>query len=75
MPPSPFTIQVSDSLLDDLRARLARTRLPPRTPGARWAAGTDPDYLRELLAYWADGFDWRARERALITGAGKWCDS
>jgi pimeloyl-ACP methyl ester carboxylesterase len=65
MPPSPFTIHVSDSVLDDLRARLARTRLPPRTPGARWAAGTDPDYLRELLAYWADGFDWQAREQAL----------
>jgi pimeloyl-ACP methyl ester carboxylesterase len=65
MPPSPFTIHVPDIVLDDLRARLARTRLPARTPGARWAAGTDPDYLRELLAYWADGFDWRAREQAL----------
>ena len=65
MPPSPFTVHVADSVLDDLRARLARTRLPARTPGPAWAAGTDPDYLRKLLAYWADGFDWRARERAL----------
>ena len=65
MPPSPFTIDVPDSVLEDLRARLARTRLPPRTPGGRWVAGTDPDYLRELLAYWAGGFDWRAREQTL----------
>jgi hypothetical protein len=65
MPPSPFTVHVADSVLDDLRARLARTRLPARTPGPAWAAGTDPDYLRKLLAYWADGFDWRAREQAL----------
>jgi hypothetical protein len=26
-------------------------------------AGTDLGYLRDLLAYWADGFDWRAQER------------
>jgi pimeloyl-ACP methyl ester carboxylesterase len=30
-----------------------------------WALGTDPTYLRELVAYWADGFDWPAQERAL----------
>ena len=65
MPPSPFTVHVADSVLDDLRARLARTRLPARTPGPAWAAGTDPDFLGKLLAYWADGFDWRAREHAL----------
>jgi pimeloyl-ACP methyl ester carboxylesterase len=58
----PFVIDVDDRVLDDLRARLARTRLPVRTPGERWSAGMDPDYLRELLAHWADGFDWRGRE-------------
>ncbi len=30
-----------------------------------WAAGTDPRYLRDLVAYWARGFDWRAAEAAL----------
>ncbi|MGD0062594.1 MAG: epoxide hydrolase N-terminal domain-containing protein [Streptosporangiaceae bacterium] len=37
-------------------------------PGADrrpWQAGTDPDYLRELVTYWHDDFDWRAREREL----------
>ncbi|MEV6596324.1 epoxide hydrolase family protein [Actinoplanes sp. NPDC051346] len=62
---TPFTIAVPESVLDDLATRLARTRLPARTPGERWAAGTDPDYLRELLDYWATGFDWRGRERWL----------
>jgi Epoxide hydrolase N terminus len=27
--------------------------------------GTDLAYLRELVAYWADGFDWPAQEAAL----------
>jgi pimeloyl-ACP methyl ester carboxylesterase len=65
MPPRRFTIHLRDSELDDLRARLVRTRLPERTPGPRWSAGTDPDYLRELLASWAGEFDWRSRERVL----------
>jgi integrase len=30
-----------------------------------WEQGTDLGYLRELLAYWAGGFDWRAQERWL----------
>ncbi|HZE51449.1 MAG TPA: epoxide hydrolase [Jatrophihabitantaceae bacterium] len=61
---SPFTVDVPADVLRDLRDRLDRTRFPqPTAPG--WQAGTDPDYLRELVAYWRDGFDWRAREREL----------
>ncbi|MEV6527327.1 epoxide hydrolase family protein [Longispora sp. NPDC051575] len=62
---TPFTIEVPEAVLADLAVRLARTRLPARTSGERWSAGTDPDYLRHLLGHWADGFDWRARERWL----------
>jgi pimeloyl-ACP methyl ester carboxylesterase len=61
----PFRICVSDDVLSDLRLRLARTRFTAASDPAFWAAGTDPGYLRELVAYWADGFDWRAAERAL----------
>jgi len=61
----PFRICVSDEVLDDLRTRLTRTRFTAASDPAFWAAGTDPGYLRELVTYWADGFDWRAAERAL----------
>lgn len=61
----PFTIHVEDAVLDDLRARIRATRWPDPAPGAPWERGTDLAYLRDLLAYWADGFDWRAREREL----------
>jgi pimeloyl-ACP methyl ester carboxylesterase len=61
----PFTVDVGQDILDDLGARLARTHWPDAAPGEAWAQGTDLAYLRELLAYWADGFDWRAREREL----------
>jgi microsomal epoxide hydrolase len=61
----PFVVAVPDSVLEDLRARLARTRLPDQIPGTGWELGTDLTYLRGLLAYWRDEFDWRTQERAL----------
>jgi pimeloyl-ACP methyl ester carboxylesterase len=61
----PFAIAIADEVLDDLGERLRATRWPQASPGAPWEQGTDLGYLRELVAYWADGFDWRAREREL----------
>jgi pimeloyl-ACP methyl ester carboxylesterase len=61
----PFTIAVAEDVLADLRDRVRRARLPEAAPGEPWSQGTDRAYLRDLLAYWADGFDWRAAERAL----------
>ncbi|MEE2898772.1 MAG: epoxide hydrolase [Gemmatimonadota bacterium] len=60
-----FTIEVSDEVLTDLSERLARTRLPEASPGVGWEQGTNRAYLEGLLAYWQDGFDWRAQERRL----------
>jgi pimeloyl-ACP methyl ester carboxylesterase len=61
----PFTIQVDESVLDDLRRRIRQTRWPDQLPGIGWEQGTELSYLRELLADWADRFDWRAQEREL----------
>ena len=62
---TPFTIQVEAETLSDLRERIRRTRWPEHAPGAAWEQGTDLEYLRQLLAYWADEFDWRAQESKL----------
>ncbi len=56
---------MDQEVLSDLRARILNTRWPDPAPGAPWGQGTDLGYLRGMLAYWADGFDWRAREREL----------
>jgi pimeloyl-ACP methyl ester carboxylesterase len=58
----PFRIEVSQEELDDLWARLTRTRLPQPAPGDDWESGTPNSYLREAIARWRDGFDWRAAE-------------
>jgi epoxide hydrolase len=61
----PFTIRVPDAVLTDLKQRLARARFPGEVEGAGWTYGTDLAYLKELVTYWRDKFDWRAQERRL----------
>jgi pimeloyl-ACP methyl ester carboxylesterase len=61
----PFKIQVADDVLRDLKARLARTRFPDDIGGAGWDYGTNLPYLKELVTYWRDTFDWRTQERRL----------
>ena len=62
---TPFSIHVEAEILSDLRERIRATRWPDPAPGAAWSQGTDLEYLKQLLAYWRDEFDWRAREREL----------
>jgi pimeloyl-ACP methyl ester carboxylesterase len=62
---TPFSIQIEAEVLSDLRDRIRRTRWPDQAPGAAWEQGTDLQYLKQLLAYWADDFDWHAQERDL----------
>jgi microsomal epoxide hydrolase len=61
----PFSLHVSNEDLADLRARLARTRWPDEPPLEEWTAGTSVRYLRELVGYWIETFDWRAAEARL----------
>ena len=63
--PEPFTQQTAPAALADLRARLRATRWPDAPEDAGWSLGTDLAYLRDLVGYWADGFDWPAQEAAL----------
>lgn len=61
----PFKIEVAQPVLDDLQARLARTRWPDEVDRAGWDYGTNREYLKELAGYWQHGFDWRAQETYL----------
>ena len=64
-PLEPTPIHVSDEVLDDLRARLALTRPPLDEGNEDWSYGVPDSYLRELVAYWQDGYDWRQAEAAI----------
>jgi microsomal epoxide hydrolase len=75
----PFRIAVADHVLDDLSARLrARRTVTPPIEGGLESPATIAE-IERLVAYWADGFDWRAHEarlnaipqfRATVDGVG-----
>jgi pimeloyl-ACP methyl ester carboxylesterase len=63
----PFRIDIPQSAIDDLHARLDRTRWPSELPGIGWTRGLPVAYLRGLADYWRNDFDWRAQEARLNT--------
>ena len=60
----PFRLAISEEQIADLRRRLAATRWP-RPVVQDFSHGQALSLVRELAAYWADGFDWRAQEATL----------
>lgn len=58
----PFAIDVRSEVWDDLVDRLRRTRWPDPAPGEPWSQGVDLGYLRDLVTYWAQEFDWPAQQ-------------
>jgi len=60
-----FEVHVSDDVLADLHERLVRTRFPDAIAGTGWDYGMPVDYLRDLVGYWRDSYDWRAQEALL----------
>jgi microsomal epoxide hydrolase len=61
----PFTINIPDERLVDLRVRLANSRWPRVRPNTGWTMGTDEAFLQRAASHWLNGFDWRKQETAL----------
>ena len=58
----PFSVSVPRSAIDDLKRRLAFTRLPERETVGDWSQGVPLEKARTLIAYWRDRYDWRRFE-------------
>jgi pimeloyl-ACP methyl ester carboxylesterase len=63
--PQPFEIEIPQARLDDLDRRLASVNWAPEIENADWRYGASGAYLRELVAYWRERYDWRTHERAM----------
>ena len=55
-------VDIPQADLDDLAARLSRTRFPDELSGAGWSYGVPLDYVRELVDHWLNAYDWRVHE-------------
>ncbi|RBY77583.1 epoxide hydrolase [Geodermatophilus sp. TF02-6] len=61
----PFTVDVPDEAVEDLRRRLRATRWPEPETVEDWSQGVPLGYLQDLCTYWAEGYDWSARQARL----------
>ena len=60
----PFRVSVPDEVLADLKDRLAKTRWPIEAKAAPWTYGASLSYMRDVVDYWRDQYDWRKSEAA-----------
>jgi microsomal epoxide hydrolase len=63
--PKPFTLHVPDTVIAELKDRLARTRWPDEPPLEPWSTGTSVAYAKDVCDYWRTQFDWRVWEARL----------
>src|SRR3954470_5275045 len=61
----PFTIQVPEADLEDVRARIVATRWPSRELVTDRSQGVQLATMQELARYWASDYDWRRCEARL----------
>jgi pimeloyl-ACP methyl ester carboxylesterase len=62
---TPFTVDIADEQIEDLQQRLRNTRFPEPETVDDWEQGVPLQYVQDLCTYWADEYDWRARETRL----------
>ena len=61
----PFTVAISDSEIEDLKQRLAKTRWPNPETVSDWSQGVRLQNAKSLINYWEREYDWRRFESEL----------
>lgn len=62
MKPATFRIEIPEKRVDELRRRLIETSWPGDFGNDDWRYGVEQEWLRDMVEYWANDFDWRAQE-------------
>ena len=61
----PFTVNIRDEQIADLKRRLVATRWPDKETVADASQGAQLAQLQELVRYWGTDYDWRKGEAKL----------
>ena len=62
---SELNIHFPDEDLQDLKTRLSQTRYFSSLVGIEWEYGINQAYMKELVDYWIEDYDWRKQEEIL----------
>ena len=55
----PFVLNIGSNILEEISNRLNSTRLPEDFGNHDWRYGTEKNYLKDLLEYWIEDYDWK----------------
>ncbi|XP_004578661.2 epoxide hydrolase 1 [Ochotona princeps] len=61
----PFKVETSDEEIKDLHQRIDRIRLTPPLEDSRFHYGFNSNYLKKVLSYWRNEFDWKKQVEIL----------
>ena len=61
----PFRVEFDADDVNDLRRRLTSTRWPEKETVTDWSQGVPLDFVRDLVAYWGNDYDFIAAERRM----------
>lgn len=62
---TPFTIDVPDEHINELRQKLELATFPDELHAAEWDMGVPLDEIKRLVTSWREKFDWRVQEKKL----------
>ena len=62
---TPFTANITQDILDDLKLKIKNTRFPDEIIDSEWKYGAALSYIKELADYWQNDFDWRNIEKEI----------
>ena len=61
----PFKLNIHSDILEEISNRLKSTRLPEDFGNQDWRYGTEKSYLKNLLKYWIEDYDWKITEKEI----------
>ncbi|XP_048213525.1 epoxide hydrolase 1 [Perognathus longimembris pacificus] len=61
----PFKVETSDEEIKDLHQRIDKFRWTPPLEGSRFHYGFNSSYLKKVVSYWRNDFDWKKQVELL----------
>ncbi len=62
---SSLTINIEESILNDVLNRVKNSRLISDFGNKEWKYGTEETYLKDLIEYWSNNYDWKKQEKEI----------
>ena len=60
---SSLTINIEESILNDVLNRVKNSRIISDFGNKEWKYGTEETYLKDLIEYWSNNYDWKKQEK------------